>query len=94
VQQKLPAPVAARFENRAFAPPPRGAPPPVRAALDDAAVHAFRIAMLVTAALVALGGALSAVGIENPRRAVPSESCPGGAAVGASRDPAVAAGTS
>jgi EmrB/QacA subfamily drug resistance transporter len=94
VQAELPATVAARFENRAFAPPPGDVPPQVRAALDDASVHAFRIAMLVTAALVALGGVLSAVGIENPRRAVPSESCPGGAAVGASRDPAVAAGTS
>jgi hypothetical protein len=47
--------------------------------------------MLVTAGLVALGGALSAVGIENPRRSVPCAGCPGGAAVGASRDPALAA---
>src|SRR3954451_3007345 len=70
---------------------PPGASAAVRTALDDASVDAFRRAMLVTAALVALGGLMSAVGIENPRRSVPCEGCPGGAAVGAGRDPAIAA---
>ena len=76
-------------DNHAFVPAPPRTPPQVRARLDDASVDAFRLAMLVTAALVALGGALSAVGIENPRRSVPCEGCPGGAAVGAGRDPAL-----
>src|SRR5206468_2267332 len=60
--------------------------PRVQAALDDASVDAFRLAILCTGLLVALGGVISAVGIENPRRDVPCEECPGGAAVGASRD--------
>jgi EmrB/QacA subfamily drug resistance transporter len=76
-------------DNHAFVPAPPRTPPQVRARLDDASVDAFRLAMLVTAALVALGGALSAVGIENPRRSVPCEGCPGGAAVGASQDAAL-----
>ena len=76
-------------DNHAFVPAPPRTPPQVRARLDDASVDAFRLAMLVTAALVALGGALSAVGIENPRRSVPCEGCPCGAAVGAGRDPAL-----
>jgi EmrB/QacA subfamily drug resistance transporter len=75
---------------RPFVPAPASASARVKSALDDASVDAFRLAMLVTAGLVALGGALSAVGIENPRRSVPCANCPGGAAVGASRDPAVA----
>ena len=85
VKDRLPPAVAARYEHHAFAP----GPPRVQPALDDASVQAFHLAMLVTAALVALGGVLSAVGIENPRRSVPCEGCPGGAAVGAGRDPAL-----
>lgn len=56
------------------------------------ATDAFRLAMLVTAALVAIGGLLSAAGIENPQREVPCSSCPGGALVGASQtaEPAAA----
>src|SRR4051812_22351783 len=77
-------------DPQAFAAPPRGTVAEVRVAYDDASTHAFRVAMLVTAALVAVGGALSAVGIENPRRSVPCEGCPGGAAVGPGRDPAMA----
>jgi len=50
------------------------------------AVHGFHVAVLVTGALVAVGGVLSAVGIENPRREVYAAECPGGAVVGASRE--------
>jgi EmrB/QacA subfamily drug resistance transporter len=87
VEQKLPPAAAARYEHRAFTPGPSS----LRPRLDDASVTAFHLAMLVTAGLVALGGLLSAVGIENPQRSVPCEGCPGGAAVGASRDPALVA---
>jgi len=42
--------------------------------------------VLIVGGLVAVGGALSAAGIENPRRSVPCADCPGGAQVGASAD--------
>jgi hypothetical protein len=58
----------------------------VARAVDDASVSAFRISMLIVGGLMAVGGVLSAVGIENPRRRVPARECPGGAAVGASAD--------
>ena len=51
----------------------------VHAALAGASVHAFRIGMLISAALALLGGLVSLVGIENPRRRVASEGCEGGA---------------
>ena len=60
--------------------------PRVQAALDDASLDAFRLAMPCTAILVALGGVLSALGIENPKRSVRCADCPGGAAIGASED--------
>jgi hypothetical protein len=60
--------------------------PQVMAALDDASVDAFHLAVLLTGALVAIGGVLSALGIQNPKRTVPCADCPGGAAVGASED--------
>ena len=85
VESSLPPAVAARYEHRAFAP----GPPRIQPALDDASVKAFHLAMLVTAGLVALGGLMSAVGIENPRRSVPCEGCTA-ATVGASQDPAIA----
>jgi EmrB/QacA subfamily drug resistance transporter len=50
------------------------------------AEHAFHVAVLVTGALVAIGGVLSALGIENPKREVCAADCPGGAVVGASRE--------
>jgi EmrB/QacA subfamily drug resistance transporter len=59
--------------------------PAVRRALTAASVDAFRLAMELTAALVMIGGLLSAAGIRNPRRAVHCSDCPGGAVVGASR---------
>jgi EmrB/QacA subfamily drug resistance transporter len=52
-------------------------------------VDAFHQAILVCAALVAGGGIVAAFGIENPRRRVNAEECPGGQLVGAPR-PAVA----
>src|SRR4051812_32006032 len=60
--------------------------PRLQAALDDASVDAFSLVALLTGGLVAVGGVLSAAGIENPRRSVPSADCPGGAVVGASED--------
>ena len=38
------------------------------------------------AGLVLLGGFISLAGIQNPRRTVRAEECPGGAICGASRD--------
>jgi EmrB/QacA subfamily drug resistance transporter len=52
----------------------------------DTATSAFDLAMWIVAALVALGGVVSAIGIENPRRRVRGEDCPGGAIIGASRE--------
>src|SRR5579884_2138907 len=62
--------------------------PVVRAALVDASVYAFRIGMVIGAALAILGGLTSLIGIENPRRKVRSAECPGGALVGVSPDAA------
>jgi EmrB/QacA subfamily drug resistance transporter len=53
--------------------------PIVRLALVDASVSAFRLGMGIAAALAVLGGVLSLIGIENPRREVRCEECPGGA---------------
>jgi EmrB/QacA subfamily drug resistance transporter len=53
-------------------------------------VDAFHQAILVCAALVAGGGIVAAVWIENPRRRVSAEECPAGQLVGAPR-PAVVA---
>jgi EmrB/QacA subfamily drug resistance transporter len=72
----------------------QGVAPPqqvlVHTALVDASVYAFRIAMLIAAGLAVLGGLVSLVGIENPRRRVASAECPGGA-LGISTDTAQAA---
>ncbi len=64
--------------------------PAVHAALVDASVRSFRIGMVIGAGLAALGGLVALVGIENPRRRVPSADCPGGAITGVSRDAAAA----
>jgi EmrB/QacA subfamily drug resistance transporter len=58
----------------------------VHAALSDASTSAFRVGLGIGAGLVFLGGVVSLVGIENPRRKVACEDCPGGALVGASED--------
>ncbi|HEY3959233.1 MAG TPA: MFS transporter [Solirubrobacteraceae bacterium] len=58
----------------------------LRAAFDDAAVHAFRVADAIAAVLVASGGLIAFVGIRNPRRSVAAELCPAGALCGASQE--------
>jgi EmrB/QacA subfamily drug resistance transporter len=58
---------------------PPGPRAEVHAALVNASVHAFRIGMLISSALALLGGLVSLIGIENPRRRVASEDCQGGA---------------
>jgi hypothetical protein len=72
--------------------PANRVPPPqravVREALTSASVHAFHIGVGIGAVLVIAGGVVSLLGIVNPRREVPCESCPGGALVGASLDQA------
>jgi EmrB/QacA subfamily drug resistance transporter len=60
----------------------------IRPALVDASVHAFRVGMAIAAALALLGGVVAMIGIENPRRRVRAETCPGGALAGASADTA------
>jgi EmrB/QacA subfamily drug resistance transporter len=59
--------------------------PLLRGATEDASVDAFRTGMLAAGLLAMLGGAVSAAGIENPRRRAAAR-CPGGALVGASRE--------
>jgi EmrB/QacA subfamily drug resistance transporter len=67
-------------------------PPPERAqvkkALEAGSESAFHLGLGLGAVLVFAGGVVSLVGIQNPRRRVPSVQCAGGALVGAS--PAVA----
>jgi EmrB/QacA subfamily drug resistance transporter len=67
--------------------PPAQALAVVRAA-DDASLESFRVGIGAAGCLVLLGGLIGAVGIENPRRAVLAEECPGGPLVGASLDAA------
>jgi EmrB/QacA subfamily drug resistance transporter len=58
----------------------------VEDALADASVSAFRLGIAIAAALVVLGGVVSAFGIQNPRRKVAAAECPGGAICGASEE--------
>ena len=64
----------------------RGAPPDVRdqveRAAEEASVSAFRLGMIISATLVALGGLLGLVGIRNPRRKVEARDCAGGQLAG------------
>jgi EmrB/QacA subfamily drug resistance transporter len=83
--QDVPASVVATVKARALAADAPANLPQLQPALDASAVHAFRVAMLITAALVAIGGGLSAAGIRNPRRETNCADCPGGAVVGAPR---------
>jgi EmrB/QacA subfamily drug resistance transporter len=55
-------------------------------AFADASVSAFRLGIAIAAALVVLGGVVSAFGIQNPRRRVAAAECPGGALCGASEE--------
>jgi EmrB/QacA subfamily drug resistance transporter len=65
-------------------------PPPdhakVQNALAAGSTSAFHLGIGIGAGLVLIGGIVSLVGIENPRRRVACEDCPGGALVGASED--------
>jgi len=69
----------------------------IHAAEVDASVYSFRIGLGVGAALAVLGGVLALIGIQNPRRRVRCEDCPGGALApppaAAARDSTQPAGT-
>ncbi len=58
-------------------------------AVDDASVSGFQLGMALAAGLVAFGGILGAVGIQNPHRKVAAEKCAGGQLVGQPEDAAV-----
>jgi hypothetical protein len=70
--------------------PAERVPPPererVRASFADASTSAFQLGLGIGGALVILGGLVSLAWIQNPRREVACEECPGGALVGASQD--------
>jgi hypothetical protein len=53
--------------------------PVVHTILTDASLHAFHTMLGISAGLAILGGVVALVGIQNPRRRVRCEDCPGGA---------------
>jgi hypothetical protein len=59
---------ALRYEEEVLA-DGRGRPAPVRAAVQDASVSAYRLGLGVGGGLVMLGGVVALLGIVNPRRA-------------------------
>jgi EmrB/QacA subfamily drug resistance transporter len=60
----------------------------VAEAVEQGSTSALRVTMAVGAALVALGGVLGAIGIQDPRRRVSARECAGGQLSGAPRDAA------
>jgi len=58
----------------------------LRAAFDDASVHAFRVADAIAAVFVVSGGLIALAGVRNPRRTVAAALCPAGALCGASQE--------
>jgi hypothetical protein len=58
----------------------------VRSALSESSTAAFHVGVGIGGLLMIAGGLVALVGIENPRRAVRSAECPGGALVGAPED--------
>ena len=59
---------------------------PVRDALAEASTSGFRLGLALGAGLVLIGGVAALAGIENPRRKVAAEDCPGGQICGAPQD--------
>jgi EmrB/QacA subfamily drug resistance transporter len=70
----------------------KGVPPAVARQVErsarDASVSAFRVGMVISTLLVALGGVLGLAGIRNPRREVSSEDCAGGQFAGSPQEAA------
>ena len=67
--------------------PPREAVAITVASLDSS-LTAFRVGVGVASALVVIGGLIGAVGIQNPRRVVRAQQCPGGQLAGVPLDAA------
>jgi MFS family permease len=61
---------------------PAAARPRVEQAAADASVEAFHLGVGIAVLLVATGGILGLIGIQNPRREVEAHECPGGQLVG------------
>jgi EmrB/QacA subfamily drug resistance transporter len=60
----------------------------ITVASGQSSLEAFRVGVGVASALVVLGGLIGAAGIQNPRRAVSAQQCPGGQLAGAPLDAA------
>jgi predicted MFS family arabinose efflux permease len=67
--------------------PPREAVA-ITVASGQSSLEAFRVGIGVASALVVLGGLIGAAGIQNPRRVVRAQRCPGGQLAGAPLDAA------
>jgi hypothetical protein len=55
-------------------------------AAEQASVHSFHLGLAVAAVLLAVGGAIGAIGIRNPRGLVQAKECPEGQLVGVGRE--------
>jgi len=60
----------------------------ITVASGQASLEAFRVGIGVASGLVVLGGLIGAAGIQNPRRVVRAQQCPGGQLAGAPLDAA------